>query len=103
MDQKVVAYKPYFFREINTTAGGSEHQERIFNLDEFHTFRCRGSDVSAYIYSGGGGDFKSDTIARCNNEDGARYVMDCIMARQTVTEELVISAEEGYDETKTYI
>ena len=63
-------------------------------------FRRSGTQVSAYTY---GGDRKSVTIARCNNEDGARYVMDCIMARQTVTEELVISAEEGYDETKTYI
>ena len=100
MDQKIVAYKPYFFREINTTEGVA-HRDRIFNLDEFQTFMRNGTQIHASVYSGG--DLRRTLIAKCNNEDGARYIMNCIMARQTVTEEFVLSAEKGYDETKTYI
>ena len=95
MNQTVVAYKPYFFREINTIENKSEHEDRIFNVDEFHTFSRYRDTVYALVYSAG--QTERVTIARCNNEDGARYVMDCIIARQKVTEELVIAAEQGYD------
>ena len=101
MSDKVIAYKPFFFKEINTREKEGKTRDRIFNLDEFHTIQRNGNSVSATTYNGE--DQKLVYIAHCNNEDGARWVMDCVMRRQTTTEESVLSVEEnGYDDTQAY-
>ena len=101
MSDKVIAYKPFFFKEINTTEKEEETRDRIFNLDEFHTIQRNGNSISATTYNGK--DRKLIYIAQCNNEDGARWVMDCIMRRQTTTEDEVISVEQnGYSDTPTF-
>ena len=102
MNDKVIAYEPFFFRVIDTTDRKSEEFDRILNLDNYHHISRNGSYVSAATYSGG--DLKHTPVAQCNNEDGARWVMDCIMRRQTTTEEQVISVEQnGYDDTPAII
>ena len=102
MSDKVIAYKPFLFRTINTT--GKTYRvppDQIFNLDSYHKIERDGNNVRAVFYSNG--DRKIDYIAHCNNEDGARWVMDCIMRRQTTTEEEVISVEQnGYSDTPAY-
>lgn len=101
MSDKVIAYKPFFFRGINTTKTVYGISGQIFNIDNYHKIERNGNNVYALLYSGG--DRKFDYIAYCNNEDGARWVMDCIMRRQTTTEEQVLSVEEkGYDDTPAY-
>ena len=102
MNDKVIAYKPFFFKVIDTTERKSEESDRILNLDNYHRISRNGSYVTAATYSGG--DVKSTPVARCNNEHGARWVMDCILRRQTTTEEKVLSAEKDeYDGTTQYI
>ena len=101
MSDKVIAYKPFLFRAINTTKHAHVVSDRIFNIDNYHRIERNGNNVSAMFYSGEKRRF--DHIAYCNNEDGAKYVIDCIMRRQTTTEESVLSVEEnGYDDTQAY-
>ena len=97
MNEKIIAYIPFFFKAINTTKK-SEKSDRILNLDNYHNIERKGCRVSAVNYSGEGR--RRTPVAQCNNEAGARYVMDCILQRRTVTETEVISAEKkGYDGT----
>jgi len=100
MSDKVVTYKPFFFKAINTTEKKSKKSDRILNLDNYHNIERNGRNVSAVNYSGEG--LRRTPVAQCNNENGARYVMDCIQRRHAVTEEEVISAEKRYDETTQY-
>ena len=102
MSDKVIAYKPFLFKEINTTKKVYAVSDQIFNIDNYHKIGRKGNNIYATVY--GGKEQKRDWIAYCNNEDGARWVMDCIMRRQTTTEEEVISVEQdGYDDTPVVI
>lgn len=102
MSDKVIAYEPFFFRVIDTTDRKSEESDRILNLDNYNYINRNGSSVTAATYSGGA--VKNTRVARCNNEHGARWVMDCILRRQTTTEEQVLEVEkDGYDGTGQYI
>lgn len=100
MSDKVITYKPFFFKVIDTTE--RQAVDRILNLDNYHHITRDRNYVSASIHTGNG--LKHTPIAQCNNEDGARWVMDCIMRRQTTTEEEVISVEQnGYSDTPVII
>lgn len=96
MNDKVIAYEPFLFKEINTRKEKSDEYDRIINLDHYHKIERNKTSVSAVIYTAEGR--KRTPIAQCNNENGARWVMDCILRRQTTTEEQVRSVEkDGYD------
>lgn len=98
MSDKVIAYKPFFFKAIDTTKSAFGVSDQIFNLDNYHKIVRNVNSIYAQVHKDKGS--KTDYIAYCNNEDGARWVMDCIMRRQTTTEEQVISVEQnGYDDT----
>ena len=100
---RVNTYKPFFFRGIDTRTSNSKVSRNIFNLDNYHKIMRDGNNIYAFFYRGD--DSKRDYIACCNNEDGARWVLDCILRRQTTTEEEVLSVEkEGYDDdTSVYV
>ena len=101
MSDKVIAYKPFLFKVINTTEEKSEEYDQILNLDSYHKIERNQTYVYAVIYFGK--ELRRSVVAECNNEDGAKYVIDCIMRRQTTTEESVLSVEEkGYDDTQAY-
>lgn len=93
MSDKITAYEPFFFKAINTREKKSKKIDRILNLDNYHNIERNGRNVSAVNYSGEG--LRRTPVAQCNNEAGARYVMDCIQRRYAVPEEEVINAEEG--------
>lgn len=101
MNDKVIAYEPFLFKEINTTKEKSDEYDRIINLDHYHRIERNKTNVSAVIYFPDG--IKRTTVAKCNNEDGARWVMKCILLRQTTTEEQVRSVEkDGYEDTPSF-
>lgn len=101
MIDKVIAYTPFLFKEINTTKETSDDFDRIINLDLYHKIERNKTYVSAVIYSAEGQ--KRTPVAQCNNEDGARWVMDCLLRRQNTTKKEVLSIEKnGYDGKQVY-
>ena len=71
----------YFFRQINTLASSakSERREVIYNLDEFHIISRLGRKITASRVGE-----KPVLIASCRSDEGAEYVMQCILAGQQV-------------------
>ena len=83
----------YYFQKIDTVLSPEQRdavdETILYNLDEFHTIRQFGTEVTAK-----GGGKNSTLLARCKTSKGAQYVIQSILKEKVVTIDDVLAAEE---------
>ena len=83
----------YYFQKIDTTLSPEQRdavdETILYNLDEFHTIRQFGTEVTAK-----GGGKNSTLLARCKTSKGAQYVIQGILKQKVVSIDGVLAAEE---------
>ena len=91
----------HFFRKIDVNISNVQSvqpvqpQDTLLNLDDFVSIQRDGSYVRGYRTSTG----KLEDIAICNTNEGADYVLDCILKKEYLDKvrfDLIDSGKEPY-------
>ena len=85
----------HFFRKIDVNISNVQPQDTLLNLDDFVSIQRDGSVVMGYRSSTG----KQEGIAICKTNEGADYVLDCILKKEYLDKErfdLIDSGKEPY-------
>ena len=83
----------YYFQKIDTLLTPEQRETEgaiIYNLDEFHTIKQLGTQITAHR-----GDEKPTYIVNCKTVEAAQHVMSQILEKRVVPVEEVIAIEEG--------
>ena len=87
----------HFFRKINVQSQDAslQPQDTLLNLDDFVSIQRDGSFVRGYRTSTG----EQEDIAICKTNEGADYVLDCILKKEYLDKErfdLIDSGKQSY-------
>ena len=81
----------HFFRKIDVNISNVQPQDTLLNLDNFVSIQRDGSFVRGYRTSTG----KQEDIAICDTNEGADYVLDCILKKEYLDKGRFDSIESG--------
>lgn len=85
----------HFFRKIDVNISNVQPQDTLLNLDDFVSIQRDGSFVRGRRTPTG----KQEDIAICDTNEGAEYVLDCILKKEYLDKErfdLIDNGKEPY-------